>query len=86
LGGDRYLSDLVGGDGFQMFTAGILRNTGTMQTWLLLIKEPEKNNTYVWLPSPNDTFPYSPFAVIFLMPIPLQPPFFHHRGLKIPSL
>jgi hypothetical protein len=34
--------------------AGMLRNTGTMQTRLPLIKEPEKNNTYGWLPSPNN--------------------------------
>jgi hypothetical protein len=66
-------------------TAGLLRNTRTMQTWLPLIKEPEKNNTYGFR-IVSSTFSYSLFAVIFLMPIPLQPPFSHYRGLKNPSL
>jgi hypothetical protein len=55
------------------------------------IKEPEKNNTYGWLPSPSDLpnnvqhlLP-SPFT-FFLMPIPLQPSFSHHRMLKNPRL
>jgi hypothetical protein len=37
-----------------LLLAGILRNTGIMQTWLLPIKETEKNNMHGWLPSPSD--------------------------------
>jgi hypothetical protein len=37
-------------------------------------------------PIMSNTFPHSPFAVIFLIPIPLQPPFSRHRMLKNPSL
>jgi hypothetical protein len=33
---------------------GLLKNTKTMQTWVSSIKEPEKNNTYGWLPNPSD--------------------------------
>jgi hypothetical protein len=78
---------------FIAVAAGILRNTGTMQTWLPPIKEPEKNNMYGWLPSPNDLPnnvqhlpPFPLRSHFFLMTIPLQPPLFHHRMLKNLSL
>jgi hypothetical protein len=75
------------------WSAGILRNNKTMQTWLPSLKEPDKNNTYGWLPSPNylpdnvqNIPPFCLLSHFFLMPIPLQPPFSHHRMLKNTSL
>jgi hypothetical protein len=53
------------------FVAGILINTGTVQTWLPPIKEPEKNNTYSWLPCPSDLD-----NVQHLPPFPLPTHFF----------
>jgi hypothetical protein len=67
----KYGSSQVG-SGIWMHSAGILRNTGTRQTWLPLIKEPEKIYMYGWLPSPNDL----PDNVQHLLSFPLPSHFF----------
>jgi hypothetical protein len=62
---NKTIQELVG-------SARILRNTGKMQTWLPLIKEPEENNTYGWLPSPSDL----PDNVQHLLSFPIHSHFF----------
>jgi hypothetical protein len=66
-----------------------------MQAWIPFKKETDNNNTYGWLPNPNDfsdnvhnMYPLSPIPTqqpFFLMPFPLQPPFSHYKMLKTPA-